>query len=38
MMHMPHPLSTAYFNNDRIFKLVTRWDKCISMFEEYDEK
>jgi len=34
MMYMHHPLSTAYFNHDTIFKLVTRWDKGISMFDD----
>jgi len=24
MMHMPHHLSTAYFNHDRIFNLVKK--------------
>jgi hypothetical protein len=38
MMHMPHHLSTAYINHDRIFKLSPRWGKCISMFGEYDKK
>ena len=38
MMYMPHRMSTTYFNHDRIFKLVTRRGKCISMFGEYDEK
>jgi len=32
IIHMPHQLSTAYFHHDRIFKLVPRWGKCISMF------
>jgi hypothetical protein len=37
MMHMPHHLSTAYSHHDRIFKLVPRWGKCISIDGEYDE-
>jgi hypothetical protein len=37
MMYMPHCLSTAYFHHDRIFKLVTRWGKCISIDGEYDK-
>ena len=38
MLYMPHRLSIAYFHHDRIFKLVTRWGKCISIDGEYDYK
>jgi hypothetical protein len=31
MMYMPHRLSTAYIDHDKIFKLVPRWGKCISI-------
>ena len=38
MLYMPHHMSTAYFHHDRIFKLVTRWGKCIKINGEYDDK
>ena len=35
IIHMPHQLSTAYFHHDRIFKLMPRCKKCVSVLRDY---